>query len=120
MRTQEVSAKYKHPLPASGKGKIMDKIRREDIDKMILESFQETGSDDVLSGFSDSLNSNIAALEENGIDLDDQVTIFLSSIITAQANAINTIRRVLYKIFCPDETSINQKTTEVNKNVLNK
>ena len=27
----------------------MDKITREDIDNMIIESFQETGSDDVLS-----------------------------------------------------------------------
>ena len=70
----------------------MDKITREDIDNMIMGSFHETGSDDVLSGFSDSLNSNISALEENGLELDGQVIIFLSSIITAQTNAINTIR----------------------------
>lgn len=95
----------------------MDKMTREDIDNMILESFQETGSDDVLSRFSDSLNSNISALEENGIDLSDQLTIFLSSIITAQTNAINTIREVLYKIFCEDETETKQENTEADKHV---
>ncbi len=95
----------------------MDKITREDIDNMIMGSFHETGSDDVLSGFSDSLNSNISALEENGLELDGQVIIFLSSIITAQTNAINTIRGVLYKIFCSDEA----KTTETggDNHVLN-
>ncbi len=98
----------------------MDKITREDIDSMIMESFQETGSDDVLSGFSDSLNSNISALEENGMELDDQVIIFLSSIITAQTNAINTIRGVLYKIFCSNETETSNRTTEANENALNK
>lgn len=98
---------------------IMDKITREDIDSMIMESFKETGSDDVLSGFSDSLNSNISALKENGMELDDQVIIFLSSIITAQTNAINTIRRVLYKIFCSNETETAKGTTEVNENAQN-
>lgn len=95
---------------------IMDKITMEYMDNMIMESFHETGSDDVLSRFSDSLNSNISALEENGMELDDQIIIFLSSIITAQTNAINTIRGVLYKIFCEAETETTRKTTEVNEN----
>ena len=56
-------------------------------------------------------------MEENGLELDGQVIIFLSSIITAQTNAINTIRGVLYKIFCSDEA----KTTETggDNHVLN-
>lgn len=95
---------------------IMDKITMEYMDNMIMESFHETGSNDVLSRFSDSLNSNISALEESGMELDDQVIIFLSSIITAQTNAINTIRGVLYKIFCEAETETTRKTTEVNEN----
>ena len=95
---------------------IMDKITMECMDNMIMESFHETGSDDVLSRFSDSLNSNISALEESGMELDDQVIIFLSSIITAQTNAINTIRGVLYIIFCEAETETTRKTTEVNEN----
>ena len=98
---------------------IMDKITMECMDNMIMESFHETGSDDVLSRFSDSLNSNISALEESGMELDDQVIIFLSSIITAQTNAINTIRGVLYKIFCEAETETTRKTTEVNENAQN-
>lgn len=91
--------------PAFRKDKTaMKKMKREDIDKMITESLQETGSDNILQKFSDNLSSIISIQEESGSNMSDRITIFLSGIMTAQMNAVSTIREVLYKLFCEDET----------------
>lgn len=98
---------------------IMNKMKREDIDNMVLESMLETGSDDILSKFSENLNGIISELEENKTDLDSQVTILASCIETAQMNAISTMRNVLYKIFCEDNEEYKSITTGGNKHDIN-
>ena len=92
----------------------MNKMKREDIDNMVLESMLDTESDDILSRFSENLNGIVSELEENKDDLDSQITIFASCIMTAQMNAINTMRNVLYKIFCDDNEEIKSVTTGGN------
>lgn len=97
----------------------MNKMKREDIDNMVLESMLETESGDILSKFSENLNNIISELEENKDDLDSQITIFASCIMTAQMNAINTMRNVLYKIFCDDNEEIKSITTGGNAHETN-
>lgn len=102
-------------------------MTREDINKMILESFENAGAEKILPQFShtlDTLDTILSCLKGNGIDPNGHdafyTASYLSCIITAQTNAINIMREVLYKIFCADEPEATKETTEVNENVLNK
>lgn len=101
----------------------MRKMTREDIDNMILESFENAGAEKILPQFSDTLDTILSCLKGNGIDPNGHdafyTASYLSCIITAQTNAIHTIREVLYKIFCSNESETTKETTEVNENVLN-
>ena len=88
----------------------MDKTTKEDIDRIISESVLETGSDKILLKFSKNLNEFISLLEESEENLDDQIEIFLSCIMTAQVNAVNIMRDVLYKIVCKNEEETKHTT----------
>lgn len=95
----------------------MKRVKKECIDRIILESFQEAVGDIQLK-FLDSLAAVQAALKENGMEDDDTSALFLSCIITAQTNAIATMRKTMHKLFCDD----NELTTETGdiKHALNK
>lgn len=82
----------------------MSKMKKEDIDRMIMESVLETESSDILSKFSENLHNLNASLEKNKENVNGQTTILLSSIMTAQVNAVNIMRNVLYKICYEDGT----------------
>lgn len=97
----------------------MDKMKREDIDKIMLESMVKTGSDDILLRFSENLNGILSELEKNKMDLDSQVTILASCIETAQINAVNIIHEVLYRLFCEDNVELAQTATGGSKHEIN-
>ncbi len=88
----------------------MDKTTKEDIDRIISESVLETGSDKILLKFSKNLNEFLTLLEESEENLDDRIAIFLSCIMTAQVNAVNIMRDVLYKIVCKNEEETKHTT----------
>ncbi len=88
----------------------MTKMKKEYIDRIILESLQETVGDIQLK-FLDNIASVKAALKENGMEDDDGSALFLSCIITAQTNAITAMRKTLHRLFC-DDNKLEEKTTE--------
>ena len=81
-------------------GNMEKKLKREDIDRITKESFIEAGGGEIDSQFMGNLKKLEAAFKEDGVKDEPMATMFLSSIMTAQANAINTMRGVLYKLFC--------------------
>ncbi len=93
----------------------MCKMNREDIDRIIIESILETGGSDILSKFSENLHNLNDSLEGDKENIDGQVTIFLSSIMTAQINAVDIMRNTLYKIFCEDGTNPQEDNNVFNK-----
>lgn len=98
----------------------MKKVKKECIDRIILESFQESVGDIQLK-FLDNLAAVQAALKENGMEDDDTSAMFLSCIITAQTNAIATMRKTMHKLFC-DNNELEAKTMETggDNHALNK
>lgn len=97
----------------------MDKMTREDIDKMILEGFENIGEGNIFVQFLEQCDGLLSDFKKAALEIDRETASYLSCIIVAQMNAINIIREVLYKIFCADETETTKETTEVNENVLN-
>ena len=89
------------------KGKKVDnmekKLKREDIDRIITESFINAGGCDIDAQFLGNMKKLDAELKEDGMKDGSIATMFLSCIMTAQANAINTMRGVLYRLFCGEE-----------------
>lgn len=98
----------------------MNKMKKEDIDRIISESVLETGSDNILLKFSKNLDEFISLLEESEENLDVKIVIFLSCIMTAQVNAVDIMRDVLYKIFCKDEEETKHTINGGDKHALNK
>lgn len=98
----------------------MSEITKECIDRIILESLQETVGDIQLK-FLDNLAAVKATLKENGMEDDDTSALFLSCIITAQTNAIATMRKTMHKLFC-DDNELEAKTMETggDNHALNK
>lgn len=93
----------------------MEKVKKDYIDRIILESFQETVGDIQLK-FLNNLTAVQSALEEDGIDDDNgSAALFLSCIITAQTNAIATMRKTLHRLFC-DDNGLEAQTTETGGN----
>ena len=84
-------------------GNMEKKLKREDIDRITKESFIEAGGGEIDSQFMGNLKKLEAAFKEGGVKDEPMATMFLSSIMTAQANAINTMRGVLYRLFCGEE-----------------
>lgn len=78
-------------------------LNREDIDMAIAESFLEEGCADIHPSFIENLKFINETLEKNGIKSSPLTAMPLSCIMTAQANAINTMRGVLYWLFCGEE-----------------
>lgn len=90
----------------------MKKMKREEIDRIILDSFQEIG-DDTLSKVFDNVAIVKAAMEKDGI-VDGQIDFaaqLISCIMTAQMNAVNTMRNALYKVLCEDNEEPIQPAT---------
>lgn len=97
------------------------KLKREDIDRITMESFIEAGGGEIDSQFMWNLKKLEAAFKEDGIKDEPMATMFLSCIMTAQANAINTMRGVLYKLYGagePNTTQDSNDNTGGNEDVL--
>lgn len=84
-------------------GNMEKGLKMEEIDRIIAESILDTCSVDIHLGFMENLKILEAALEEDGAKNSGLAAMFLSCIMTAQANAINTMRGVLYRLFCGEE-----------------
>lgn len=99
----------------------MSKMKREEIDRIILESFQETEYD-IFSKFLDNVPIVKPALEEDGA-VDGQIDFaahLISCIMTAQTSALFTMRRVLHRLICGDDMKPMQPATGGNKHDINK
>lgn len=104
--------------PAFRKDKtIMEKMTREDVDNMILESFGSIGEGNIFVQFLEEYDGLLSDFKKADLEIDRGTASYLSCIIVAQMNAINIMREVLYKIFCKDETETKQEITEEGKHV---
>ncbi len=98
----------------------MKKMKREEIDRIILGSFQETG-DNTLSKFLDNITIVKSALEKDGIGKGrdrDFAAQLISCIMTAQTSALCTMRNVLYKILCEDREETKHTTNGGNEHEI--
>lgn len=87
-------------------------LKREDIDRAIAGSFIEEGCADIHPSFMGNLKFINETLEDNGTKNSSLTAIFLSCIMTAQENAINTMRGVLYKLYGAEETDTTQGSND--------
>lgn len=82
---------------------IGKELNREDIGRITMESFINAGGRDIDAQFLGNMKKLEAELKEDGIKDEPITTMLLSCIMTAQANAVNTMRGVLYRLFCGEE-----------------
>lgn len=78
-------------------------LKREDIDRITVENFINAGGCDIDAQFLGNMKKLEAELKEDGMEDGSMATMSLSCIMTAQANAVNTMRGVLYRLFCGEE-----------------
>ena len=91
----------------------MVKMKKEEIDNIIAESFIETKSCDIWQAFLDNMDNLEASLKKDNAEFNDISIMFAAAIQTALISSINTMREVLYKLCCEDDETEN--TDEVSE-----
>lgn len=87
----------------------MIKVKKEDIDKLIYDSFVKTNSCDKLLSLARNIELFLPMIKVLGLDANNSnIAVYcLACIQTAQEISINTVRDVLYKLCCEDDETEN-------------
>ena len=80
-------------------------MEKEYIDGIIEKCFQKATGDDIWKLFLENMNIYYDMLKETNMPVSDVnlATYCAACIQTAQQNSIDTIREVLYNLFCREE-----------------
>lgn len=92
-------------------------MKREDIDRIVLESFKDI-EEEISIQFFNKREEILSDFRKADLEIDRQMVECLSCIITAQTNAINAMREILYKIFCKDEEETKHTTNGGNEHEI--
>ncbi len=81
----------------------MIKMKKEDIDNIIMESFLKTDSNNIWQDFLENMDNLETSLKTNNAEYNDTTIIFAAAIQTALCNSLDTVREILYKLCCEDD-----------------
>lgn len=78
-------------------------MKKEDIDNIIMESVLKADSCNIWQEFLKNIDNVEAVLKTNNAEYNDTTIILAAAIETALGNSLNTIREILYKLYCEDD-----------------